>query len=115
MNKTILSGRTVKELELRKTQGGTSVIRFTLAVDRRKKDDGTDFIQCVAYGKVAELMDRYVRKGHKVGIIGHIQTGRYDKDGKTIYTSDVVIDEVEFLETKKVSESPIQSDADLPF
>lgn len=115
MNKSVITGRTVKELELRKTQGGTSVIRFTLAVDRRKKDDGTDFIQCVAYGKVAELMDRYVRKGHKVGIIGHIQTGRYDKEGKTIYTTEVIVDELEFLEKKQSDDfTPVES-ADLPF
>ena len=115
MNKTILTGRTVKELELKTTQQGNSVVRFTLAVDRRKKDDGTDFISCVAYGKVAELLERYVRKGQKIGLVGHIQTGKYEKDGKTVYTTDVIMDELEFLEKKSTDYSPVQSDGDLPF
>ena len=115
MNKSILTGRTVRDLELKTTQQGNPVVRFTLAVDRRKRDDGTDFVQCVAYGKVAEIIDRYVRKGQKIGVIGHIQTGRYEKEGKTIYTSDVVIDEVEFLEKKGADFSPVETGGDLPF
>ena len=116
MNKAILTGRTVKELELRSTQNGTPMVRFTLAVERIKsKEKGTDFVPCIAYGKVAELLYQYVRKGQKIGITGQIKTGSYEKDGKKIYTCDIIVDELEFLETKKVSESPIQSDSDLPF
>lgn len=117
MNKVNLTGRTTKDLELRKTQSGTSVVRFTLAVDRKKRDDGADFISCVAYGKVAEVMDRYVKKGDKVGVSGHIQTGKYEKDGKTYYTSDVVTDELEFLTPKQkdVPDTPVSVTEDLPF
>ncbi len=116
MNKSVLIGRTVKEIELRTTQGGTSMVRFTLAVPRRKKDE-SDFIPCVAYGKIAELLNQYVRKGHKIGVVGHIQTGSYDKDGKKVYTSDVIVDELEFLESKKQQDdfTPIEDDRDLPF
>ena len=116
MNKAILTGRTVKELELRTTQSGTSKVRFTLAVERIKsKEKGTDFVPCIAYGKIAELLHQYVRKGQKIGIVGQIQTGSYDKDGRKIYTCDVIVNELEFLEAKKVSESPVRSDGDLPF
>lgn len=119
MNKVSLIGRTTKEIELRYTTGNNqmAVTRFTLAVNRRKKDE-SDFISCVAFGKTAEIMDKYVGKGHKVGIIGHIQTGSYEKDGHTIYTSDVIVDELDFLEPKHESSSngfePVRDD-DLPF
>lgn len=112
MNKVELTGRTTKELELRSTQGGTNLVRFTLAVDRRKKDDGADFIGCIAYGNVAEVMARYVKKGHKIGVVGHIRTGKYEKDGKAVYTSDVVVDEMEFLEKK---EEPSNVDDNAPY
>ena len=100
MNRVFLIGRNTKIMELRTTGTGNSIVRFTLAVDRRKKDE-TDFISCVAYGKTAELMSRYVDKGHRIGIAGHIQTGSYDKNGTKIYTTDVIVDEVEFLEPKE--------------
>ena len=106
MNKTILIGRTTKDIDLRYTTGEkqTAVARFTLAVNRFRKDDGADFISCVAFGKTAENMDRYVHKGDKVGIIGHIQTGSYEKDGRKIYTTDVIVEETEFLSSQRQTE-----------
>ena len=115
MNRTEFVGRTVKELELRKTQGGTSVVKFTLAVPRRKKGE-TDWIPCIAYGKTAELLEQYVRKGHRIGVCGHLQTGSYEKEGRKIYTADVIVDEVEFLEKKETEGFvQVQDDGDLPF
>lgn len=115
MNKIDIIGRTVKEIELRKTQGGTSMVKFTLAVPRRKREE-TDFISCVAYGKTAEIIERYVRKGNRIAVSGHLQTGSYEKEGRKIYTADVIVDEVEFLE-KKNEEGfvTVEDDADLPF
>lgn len=106
MNKTILIGRTTKDIDLRYTTGEkqTAVARFTLAVNRYRKDDGADFISCVAFGKTAENLDRYVHKGDKIGIIGHIQTGSYEKDGRKIYTTDVIVEETEFLSSQRQTE-----------
>lgn len=103
MNRVCIIGRTTREIELRYTTGQTqmAVAKFTVAVNRRGKDKGADFISCVAFGKTAELMEKYVGKGHKVGIVGHIQTGSYDKDGRKVYTTDVVVGEVSFLESKR--------------
>lgn len=120
MNKTILIGRTTDNIDLKYTsQTQTAVARFRLAVNRRKKEDGADFINCIAFGKTAENMEKYVHKGDRVGIIGRIQTGSYDhKDGHKVYTTDVIVDELEFLESKK-EQSPEQEfqqiDEDLPF
>lgn len=107
MNKCSLVGRTTKEIELRYTTGNEpmAVARFTLAVNRRRKKDEADFISCVAFGKTAEVMEKYVGKGHRVGIIGHIQTGSYEKDGHKFYTTDVIVDELDFLEPKHESSS----------
>lgn len=83
-----------------------AVARFSLAVNRRGKDKGADFISCVAFGKTAEVLDKYVSKGHRIGIVGHIQTGSYEKDGHRVYTTDVVVDELEFLEPRKSDQTP---------
>ena len=108
MNKTVLIGRLTKDIEIRYSTGQnpTAVARFTLAVDRIGKDKGADFISCVAFGKTAELMDRFVSKGNKVGISGSIRTGSYEKDGRKIYTTDVVVNEVEFLSSQAKTEPP---------
>ena len=113
MNKCSLVGRTTKEIELRYTTGQNqiAVARFNLAVNRRKKDEA-DFISCVAFGKTAEVMEKYVGKGHRVGIIGHIQTGSYEKDGHKVYTTDVIVDELEFLEPKHESSSTEDEDVE---
>ena len=108
MNKVILMGRLTRDPEIRYSQGENSmaVARFTLAVDRRFRREGTadqtaDFISCVAFGKVAEFFERYARQGIKFVIEGRIQTGSYtNKDGNKVYTTDVVVENVEFAESK---------------
>ena len=88
-----------------------------MAVDRHDKDKNCDFISCIAFGKSAELLDKYVKKGNKVAISGRIQTGSYtNKDGKTVYTTDVVAERVEFIESKKQEESCFNDNEEkLPF
>ncbi len=112
MNKAILMGRLTRDPEIRYTQGENqmAVARFTLAVDRNRRsnrggDENTaDFISCVAFGKTAEFMEKYIRKGTKIAMTGRIQTGSYtNKDGVKVYTTDVVVDEMEFAESKNSS------------
>lgn len=106
MNKVILMGRLTRDPEVRYTQGdnASAVARFSLAVDRRFKKDGeqtADFINCVAFGKTGEFIEKYGRKGTKFVVEGRIQTGSYtNKDGQKVYTTDVVVDQVEFAESK---------------
>ena len=106
MNKVILMGRLTRDPEVRYSQGenATAVGRYTLAVDRRIKREGeqsADFINCVAFGKLAEIAEQYLRQGTKVVITGRIQTGSYtNKDGVKIYTTDVVVEDQEFAESK---------------
>ena len=100
MNVVNLIGRTTAEVDLRYLPDGKAVGNFTLAVNRLKKEDGADFIRCEVWGKTAENMSNYVRKGHRVGIRGRLKTGPYVKDGVKHYTMDVVAAEVEFLESK---------------
>ncbi len=107
MNNVNLMGRLTKDPDIRYTQGQNSmaVARFTLAVDRRNKNpDGSrdaDFISCVAFRKTAELAEKYFKQGTKLAIRGHIQTGSYQKqDDSRVYTTDVVVDEVDFAESK---------------
>lgn len=104
MNKVVLLGRPTKDPEVRysQTKDGQqmAVARYTLAVDRRGKDAGTDFISCVAFGKQGEFVEKYIKKGMKIGVAGRIQTGSYEKDGKKVYTTDVVVEEHEFCEAK---------------
>ena len=105
MNKVILMGRLTRDPEVRYSQGNnaSAVARYTLAVDRRFRREGeqsTDFINCVAFGKSAEFAERYLRQGVKIAITGRIQTGSYEKDGRKVYTTDVVVEEQEFAESK---------------
>lgn len=99
MNKVILIGRLTKDPELRFTAGsGMAVSRFTVAVNRRKKEDGADFINCVAWGKTAETIAQYLTKGRQVAISGSIRTGSYDaQDGTKRYTTDVAVESFEFI------------------
>ena len=112
MNKVILMGRLTRDPEVRYSQGEQpiAVARYTLAVDRRftRHDDPNaqtaDFIGCVAFGKAGEFAERYLKKGTKVCITGRIQTGSYtNKDGVKVYTTDVVVEEHEFAESKSAS------------
>lgn len=101
VNKVILIGRLTKEPEIRATAEGLCIARFTIAVDRRSKDKETDFISCVAFGKTAETIEKYCCKGMKIAIEGRIQTGSYtNKDGNKVYTTDVNVNEIEFVERK---------------
>lgn len=127
MNSVILIGRITKDIELRYTNGENqiAVASFTVAVDRMKNDE-TDFTRVTVFGKTAENTANYLHKGSRVGIQGRLQTGSYkDKDGKTVYTTDVIADRVEFLDTREKSEElepeapPIEQfsyiDEDVPF
>ena len=112
MNKVILMGRLTRDAEVRYSQGdaSTAVARFTLAVDRRFKRDGddqtADFIGCVAFGRTGEFLERYGRKGTKFVVEGRIQTGSYtNRDGQRVYTTDVVVEQIEFAESKASSET----------
>ncbi|WP_317300900.1 single-stranded DNA-binding protein [Allobaculum stercoricanis] len=104
MNITILIGRIATDLELKQTTSGGVYTAFNLAVSRHKKEDGTqdaDFIRCKAFGKTAELINQYMHKGSRMGVIGAIQTGSYqNNEGQTIYTTDVLVNRCEFLDTK---------------
>lgn len=103
MNKVILIGRLTKEPEVRYSQGEnpTAVARYSLAVERRFKKDEADFINCVAFGKSGEFAEKFLKKGMKIAVSGRIQTGSYtDKDGKKVYTTDVVVEEHFFCEGK---------------
>lgn len=106
MNKVNLIGRLTRDVETRYS-GETAIARYTLAVDRRFRKDGeqnADFISCVAFGKSGEFAEKYLKKGMKIAVSGRIQTGSYDdKDGKKVYTTDVVIEEHEFCESKNGS------------
>ena len=107
MNKAILLGRLTKDPDIRQSQGAepVTIARYTLAVDRRqKKQEGqqaADFISCVAFGKAGEFAEKYLHKGTKICVSGRIQTGSYTRqDGTKVYTTDVVIEEQEFAESK---------------
>lgn len=102
MNKSILKGRLTADPEVRYGgQNNTAIAKFSIAVNRRGKDAGSDFIRCVAFGSLAEFADKYLEKGKEILVVGHIQTGSYsDKDGKKVYTTDVVLDEIEFCGSK---------------
>ena len=103
MNKVILIGKLTKDPELRYAAGnGTAVCRFTVAITRQFKKDETDFINCVAFGKTGETITQYFTKGSKIAITGNIRTGSYDaKDGTKRYTTDVIVETFEFVESKK--------------
>lgn len=105
MNKAIISGRLTKDPDVRYAQGSDTmaIARYTVAVDRRRKKEGeqsADFISCVSFGKAGEFIEKYCKKGTKLIICGHIQTGSYEKDGRRVYTTDLVTDDIEFAESK---------------
>ena len=112
MNKAILSGRLTRDPEVRYSQGeqATAIARYTLAVDRRGRgtkegEQTADFISCVAFGKAGEFAEKYLKKGTKMIITGRIQTGSYtNKEGVKVYTTEVVVEEQEFAESKNSSQ-----------
>lgn len=111
MNKVVLMGRLTRNPDVRYSQGekATCVARYTLAVNRRFRRDGeqdADFINCVAFGRQGEFAEKYLKQGTKIVISGRIQTGSYtNRDGVKVYTTDVVIEEQEFAESKKAAET----------
>ena len=111
MNKVVLVGRLTRDPEVRYSQGNnaTAVARYTVAVDRRFKRDGeptADFIPCVIFGRSAEFAEKYFRQGLKIIVSGRIQTGSYtNRDGQKVYTTEVVVEEQEFAESKAASDN----------
>lgn len=103
MNKVVLIGRLTKDVTT-----GNGVAKYTLAVDRKYKKEGeptADFINCVAFGKSAEFAEKYLHKGIKIAIVGRIQCGSYtNKDGQRVYTTDIVVEEQEFAESKAAAQ-----------
>lgn len=108
INSVNLTGRLTRDPDVRYTDGGTSIARFTLAVDRRFKQEGgptADFPKCVAFGKTAEFIEKYFRQGMKLELTGRIQTGSYtNNDGVKVYTTDIVAEQVGFGESKSASQ-----------
>lgn len=110
MNKVVLMGRLTRDIEIRYSarDSAMAIARYTLAVPRRFKREGeadVDFISCVAFGKAAEFAEKYFRQGTKIVITGRIQTGSYtNRDGQKVYTTEVVVEEQEFAESKKSGE-----------
>lgn len=126
MNKVIISGRTTADIELKATQTGKSVASFTVAVDTGYGENKqTSFLDVIAWEKMAELVSQYVHKGNKVLICGRLQTRTWeDKDGKKRKATEIVANEIEFIEAKKSDAAPapndsnyteIADDSDLPF
>lgn len=124
MNKAILIGRLTKAPEIRTTADGLNIARYILAVDRMKKGDA-DFITCVAFGKAADFAEKWLSKGTKIAITGHIQTGSYEGKNGKVYTTEIVVESQEFCEKKEQTapeKEPATDDfmsipdgADLPF
>lgn len=112
MNQVCLIGRLTKDVQERRTQNGTAVVSFTLAVDRRKREDGADFINCIAWDKAAETIARYVHKGDLFGVTGYIQTRSYEKDGRKNYATEVVTTGFQFLEHKRDNGTSGQNKSD---
>lgn len=126
MNNVILTGRLTKDPELRYTQNQMAVATFTLAVDRvGAKEKTADFIRIITFGRQAENCEKYLKKGRLCGVQGRIQTGSYkNKDGATVYTTDIAADRVEFYEWREKAEpvdeppagfEPVEVDDDIPF
>lgn len=126
MNKVALTGRLTKDPNVRYSQDQKCVARFTLAVNRRIRTENgqnADFIPCVAFGKTGEFVEKYAKKGMKFDLCGRIQTGSYEnKDGQKVYTTEVIVDDMEFGESKQDAKPEITEefmdvadDADLPF
>lgn len=122
MNKVILMGRLTRDPDVRYSQGGQpmAIARYTLAVDRRRgRSEGeqqtADFISCVAFGKAGEFVEKYLHKGMKICVVGRIQTGSYtNRDGQKVYTTDVVVEEQEFCESRQANDTAQNYSAPTP-
>ena len=108
MNKVLLMGRLTREPEVKTSQSGNMIAKYTLAVDRRfnREQQNADFIPCIAFGRSAEFTEKYLHQGTKIIIEGRIQTGNYTKsDGTKVYTTDVIVENQEFAESRSASQS----------
>lgn len=120
MNKVVLMGRLTRDPEVRYSSGenALAIARYTLAVDRRFQRDGeasTDFIPCVSFGRTAEFTEKYFRKGLKIAVTGRIQTGSYtNREGQKVYTTEVVVEEQEFAESKSSGSGSSQKQTPQP-
>lgn len=128
MNKVIMMGRLTKDPDITKTTNGTVIAKYNIAVDRKFKRDGdpdADFFSCTSFGKQAEFVEKYLKKGTKVVITGRVQNNNYtDKNGQKVYGTVIMVDEIEFAESKKaegINEEKqddfinVPDDSDLPF
>ena len=114
MNHVALHGRIARDPEIKTTQSGTQFARLSIAVDRITKEERkADFIPCLAWGKTAEFIGKYFQKGQEILAEGRIQTGSYEKDGRKVYTTDVVIDRVEFCGSKNGGKAEVSEE--VPF
>ncbi len=117
MNKVIMMGRLTKEPDIRYANNGTTIGKISLAVDRRFKQEGqpdADFFNCVTFGKQAEFVEKFLHKGTKILISGQVQNNNYtNKDGQTVYSTQILIDEIEFAESKgaQVQQQPSESNS----
>lgn len=117
MNKVFIRGNLTRDVELRETATGKQVAKFNVAVRRDfKNSDGlydSDFLNCVAYGNLAETIGKYFHKGSGIIVLGHLQTGSYeDQDGKRIYTTDVIVESIEFDRKESKKEEPVEEKTD---
>ena len=120
MNKVVIIGRTTKDIEIKATSTGTSVVEFSVAVRRNFKnangENESDFFNCVAYSKLAETIGRYVKKGDMIGLDGRLQTRSYtNREGKKVYVTEIIAENVEFLQTKKQEGQKPSFEDDDPF
>lgn len=109
MNNVSLVGRLAREPEIRRTSEGLAIATFTVAVNRARKDDGADFISCKAFRGTAETLERFFHKGKEIALTGRISTGSYEKDGRTIYTTDVIADRIFFIGSKDSTTAKAES------
>lgn len=114
MNLVVLTGRLTKDPELKYGASGTAYCKFSLAVGRAFQKDQTDFINCVSFGKTAELVGEYLRKGKLAGVQGRIQTDVYEANGEKRYSTSVHVDKIEFLDSKGSSEPSFEKTYDKP-
>ncbi len=114
MNKVCLTGRITKNVELRYTESNIAITRFALAVTRKFKNQAgeydCDFINCIAYRQTAELLKNYIKQGDLLGIEGRIQTRNYEKDGQKVYVTEIIVDSIDFLQSKREEKSSVNQE-----
>ncbi|MBO5623995.1 MAG: single-stranded DNA-binding protein [Butyrivibrio sp.] len=116
MNRCIFTGRLAKDPEVRYSQGEkpTAIARFSLAIDKQDKEHNTGFINVVAFGRLGEFSEKYLKKGMKIELESHVVPGSYEKDGKKVYTFDFQADKIDFAESKKESQGNVGNSAPAP-